>query len=348
MNNLLLGSKYYRYDENNNIEVIRIYKFNDTEIRAYLDDDKDTKLKMTLEELEENYVRLNPHGIINFCIVNVKDGLNDVIVTMHKMSDLTTNEPTPYCVCRQNITDIFANQLKINDKLYVGCSMSLNTCPPDIDYRIMVACNGVEKCINVCVYMDDTLDEILSMIKTKDFDRTLESLFTDHINYEARTNAKLSPLKDLLLKQNCYNGYCKTLKLLLDFNNFMYDFYQAFNIIPIDIEVKYDENSGEVDNTVIDIISDIYEVNIVSTLCMKYWYDIDLSNIENDYVLIMDKYNNLYVVAYVSIGPKHIDIEKIESEENIEKLANSTLGNNKSIKEAAEHIRIRKDKYNQI
>ena len=345
MNKLLLGSKYYRYDDNNNIEVIRIYRFNDTEIKAYLDDDKDVKFKISLEELQSKYVKLNPHGIMNFCIVQIKDGLNDVIVTLHKMSDLTTNEPTPYCVCRQNITDVFANQLKISDKMYVGCSMSLDTCPPDIDYRIMIACNGIEKSVNLCVYMDDTLDDILGMIKTKDFDRTLESLFIDHINYETSHNNKLAPLKDLLLKQNYHIGYCKSLRLLLEQNNFMYDFYQAFNIIPIDEDVKYDAETGEVDDRISDIISDIYEVNIVSTLCMRYWYDIDLTNIDNDYVLIMDKNNNLYVVAYVSIGPKHIDIEKVESEENIERMANSTIGNNKSVREAYNHIRLYKDKY---
>ena len=79
---------------------------------------------------------------------------------------------------------------------------------------------------------------------------------------------------------------------------------------------------------------------------MDYWYDIDLAEIQNDYVLIMDKENKLYVVAYVSNGPKHVNIENVESEENIERLANSTLGDNKSIKEAANHIRLNKNKYN--
>ena len=79
---------------------------------------------------------------------------------------------------------------------------------------------------------------------------------------------------------------------------------------------------------------------------MEYWYDIDLSNINNDYALILDKNNKLFVMAYVSNGPKHIDIEKVESEENIKRLANSTIGNNRSIKEAANHIRINKNKYN--
>ena len=347
MNNLLLGAKYYRYDDNNNIEVIRVYTvYNENEVGLYMDDDKDNRFKMNINDLNKSYIKLNPHAIVNFCIVKVGNNLDDVIVTMHKMSDLATNEPTPVCVCRQNITDIFSNQLRLSDKLYVGCSMSLNTCPPDIDYRIMIACNGMQKCINVCAYMDDTLDNIIDLIKTKDYDRTLNALFDDHVKYEVSKNPILSNISDRINKLDSYDGYCKTLRLLLDQNNFMYDFYQAFNIIPIDEEIIYDKESGVVSDNIANIISDIYEVNIVSTLCMEYWYDIDLSNIDNDYVLIMDKNNKLFVVAYVSISPKHIDIENVESEENIEKMANSTIGNNKSVREAASHIRINKNKYN--
>ena len=341
-NNLLLGAKYYRYNDNDDIELIRIIKFNDTEVKISIGDE--TK-KITIKELEENYIRLNPHAIINFCIVKLKDGLDDIIVTVHKMSDLTSNEPTPYCVCRQNITDIFANQIQISNKMYVGCCMSLETCPPDIDYRIMIACNGMEKCINVCAYMDDTLDNILSMINSKSFNNTLEALFIDHVNAVIRNNQSLSMMKERIMKLDSYDGYCKTLRLLLEQNNFMYDFYRAFGIIPIDEVVTYNKE-GSVSENIIDIISNIFEINIASTFCMDYWYDIELDEIKNDYTLIMDKNNNLYVIAYVSSGPKHINIENVESEDNIERMANSTIRENRSIKEAANHIRLNKNKYN--
>ena len=346
MSNLLLGAKYYRYDNNDNIEVIRVYKYNESEVKVYLDNDKETKMKMSIADLEEKYMRLNPHAIVNFCIAKLKDGkLDDVIVTVHRMSDLMSNEPTPYCVCRQNITDIFANQIRISDKLYVGCCMSLDTCPPDIDYRIMIACDGMEKCINVCAYMDDTLDGILSFVKVKDFDNTLQSLFVDHVNAVVKNEPTLTMMKDRMMKLESYDGYCKTLRLLLEQNNFMYDFYQAFKIIPIDEAVTFNE-AGVVSDNIVEIISDLYEVNISSTLCMEYWYDIDLDNIQNSYVLVMDKNNKLFVIAYVSSGPKHINIEDVESDENIEKLINSTLAENRSIKEAANHIRLNKNKYN--
>ena len=342
--NLLLGAKYYRYDEQNNIEVIRIYKFNDLEVKAYLDNDKEDKRKLTMEELNKNYVRLNPHSIINFCIVKIKDGLDDVIVMMHKMSDLQKEEPTPYCACRQNITDVFANQIRLSDKLYVGCCMSLETCPPDVDYRIMLACDKISKCINLCAYMDDTLESILDIVKTKEFDITLQALFADHVKFEIKQNPVLESMKSRIMSLDTYNGYCQSLKTLLEQNNFMYDFYRGFNIIPIDKEVTYD-NEGVLNPEITKIIGDIFEVNITSTLCMPYWYDIDLSQIDNTYVLLMDKNDNLFVVAYVSIGPKHIEIENVETPENIEKMINSTIASNKSVKEAAEYIRINKNKY---
>lgn len=342
--NLLLGAKYYRY-EGDDLKLIRVMKFcSETEVKITEEDTKEVK-RVSIKEIEDNYVRLNPHAIINFCIAGLKDGLDDVMVMVHKMSDLASNEPTPYCVCRQNITDIFANQIQLSEKMYVGCCMSLETCPPDIDYRIMIACNSMKKCINVCAYMDDTLDSILEFVKEKEFNNTLEALFIDHVNAVVRNTPTLSMMKDRIMKLDSYDGYCKTLRLLLEQNNLMYDFYRAFRIIPID-EVMVYNSEGAVANNIVDIISNLYEVNIVSTLCMKYWYDIELDKIDNDYTLIMDKNNDLFVVAYVSNGVKHINIEAVESEENIEKLANSALGNNKSIKEAAEHIRLNKNKYN--
>ena len=341
--NLLLGAKYYRY-EGDDIKLIRVTKFcSETEVKITEEDTKEVK-RINISELD-NYIHLRPHAIINFCIAELKDGLDDVMVMVHKMSDLASNEPTPYCVCRQNITDVFANTMQLSDKMYVGCCMSLETCPPDLDYRIMVACNGVKKCVNVCAYMDDTLDSILEFVKLKEFNNTLEALFIDHVNAVVRNTPTLSMMKDRIMKLETYDGYCKSLKLLLEQNNFIYDFYRTFNIIPIDEEVVFNSEGAVADN-IVKIISDLYEINIISTLCVKYWYDIDLEKVNNDYVLIMDKNNNLYLIAYVSNGPKHINIESVESEENIEKLANSPLGNNKSIKEAAEHIRINKNKYN--
>ena len=52
------------------------------------------------------------------------------------------------------------------------------------------------------------------------------------------------------------------LRLLLEQNNFMYDFYQTFRIIPIDEEVTFNKEDGTVAQNISDIISDIYQVNI--------------------------------------------------------------------------------------
>lgn len=341
---LFLGTKYYRYIDDDNIEVLRLYKFNETEVKLYNDNNKEDKRKLTIQELKDNYVELEARAVINFCIAKVGNNLDDVIVTMHKMSDLKSNEPTPYCACRQNITDIFANQIQVSNKLYTGCCMSLETCPPDVDYRIMLACNGIDKCVNVNTYMDDTLDNLLDLIKTKDFDRTLEALFADHVKYETSKNPALAMAKNRIMNLESYNGYCKTLRLLLEQNNFMYDFYQSFGIIPVDIEVTYDEETKAVNDKIVNIISNIYQINISATLCLPYWYDIDLEDIQNDYVMILDSNNKLYVVAYVSAGQKHIEIENVESEENIENLSRFT--DNRSVKEAMENIRINKNKYN--
>ena len=86
-NNLLLGAKYYRYDENDNINLIRVIKFcSDSEIKVIEDGNKEAK-RITIKELEEQYIRLEPHAIVNFCL-HTQYGVGSLLVRSDRTSQI--------------------------------------------------------------------------------------------------------------------------------------------------------------------------------------------------------------------------------------------------------------------
>lgn len=344
--NIIIGNKYFKQDDDGNIiDMVRVYRYDmvDT-VHTYDEDTKANYRTFSLTDLNDNWILLKPHATIVFCIAKCGNDLEDVIICMHKYKDILAGDNEPYCVLRQNITDLFANIVITSSKTYTGCCVSKDTIPEGVDYNIMTACNSVDKNVFISTYMDDTLDDILSLIKTKPFDVTLESLFTDHINYEY-SKPGFGFAKKILKQKDSYDGYCKSLRTLMEENNFMYDFYQAFGIIPVDFEI-YIHEDGAICEEAVEVIESVKMVNIIATIGVKYWYDIDFNSIQNDYCLLIDCKANLYVIGYRYSGRKHINLEATESEENIKMLASDPVSkNNDSVKRAFEKIALNKSKY---
>ena len=97
---------------------------------------------------------------------------DDIIVCLYKASTMRDNIQEPDVVCRQNITDLYYNYQRQNEKTeMVGMCMTHATCPANLDCMIMTDCDGVEYSIGVNVYIEDNIETILSMIPTKRFDK---------------------------------------------------------------------------------------------------------------------------------------------------------------------------------
>ena len=147
-----------------------------------------TEEKVSPNKVLENYRMLNSDGIITFSLVTVDAGngqnIDDVIICIHRKTDLDNGNAVTYAVCRQNINDIFDEYMNPNPEvIYAGCSVSIDSIPENFNYRILMACNDVKKSYGVNIYLDDDLDTILSMVKLKDFDRALQNLLDAHLKY---------------------------------------------------------------------------------------------------------------------------------------------------------------------
>lgn len=321
MINLLNGTKFFKI-ENGELKIIRLINSkNPLKIKA-----KDCKTKekivLTQEQLEE-YTRLNYDGIIQFTIVNVGK-LDDVIVTLFRKQEISNCDSIPYCICRQSVLDFFANSINKNMNMY-GISISKDSTPEGVDYKRFLSCDNIYNTVSIAIYIDDTLDDILSLVNTKLYDNVLYTLFVDHVKYtykkKQNDSDKKPDIKYKLAQDEC-DGYCKTLKLLLDNNEFMYDFYTGYNIYPLKLDLSYIEDNGILNNEDRNSLSFLLCKNITNSIVLRYSKDIDLSKIEKEYIMVSDINDILYIIAYDHVGKYHIPVERVESMENIEKLKN--------------------------
>lgn len=275
---IFLGDKFYRYiEETDTVEIIRISKIKNENSFSYVTVDN-TKGTITKSELLDSYTKLKSDATIAFTIVNLQDDMKDVIVAMYRTNDLENGVNLPYAVCRQNIFDLFTNQVQKGKTMYFGVSVSVDTIPEDVPFEMTLACNGLVYDNKISVYMDDTLETILSFVNTGKFDAVLNSIYTKVSNSEIK-------------------GYCNSLEQLLLENDFMYDFLRAFDIHRVDFELETQEN-GELDVNQRIIIEEMLKVEMFRTYVLEYDKEINLKEIKRNYILVSDKNNKLFIVGY--------------------------------------------------
>ena len=315
--NVLLGSKWYRYDKDGNLVVVRVVRHNsDTNVsvirlKQKLDEIQSLdKRKIDIHDLENAYTMLNPDGYVTFNIVtigNKEDGnpVQDVVVTLHRLKDLNTGNKVPYAVCRQNVINTYSTVImKHSTDWEVGMTMSVETIPEGIDYNIMTACNTCDKVIAVAAYLDDNLEDILGLVKPKDlheYDFVLNELYKDHINNIPKL------FREEACKAPIHKGYCRYLAQLLDYTDFMYDFERAFGIAKInDIEIN-DEciEQGDLINGFImkkpqlEIIEKAYGFKFINPIFMLFDKDINIDELSDEVALVKDCRNKVFLCNYI-------------------------------------------------
>ena len=346
--NIIINPRFFKYldldDLEHSLEVIKILKYQNTEILKYevmKGPNTGNKGKISIKDLIDEYAMLEYDGIISICIAKLQ-ALDDVMVILMRKKDLEAGISMPWAICRQCISDIFSYAYCKTGLDYFGLSISQNSCPANVDFSNFLGCNKIESNVSIAYYIGETLDDILSMVKTDIYDDALGVLFRDRCLVRAEN---IRFIYDNNLKKERIDGYCKTLKELLRINNFEYDLLTSYNIIPINIDLSESNGDGGcLDSISTRILSELLCKNIKATIVLKYDKDIDLDNLEHEYQLVSDSNNVVYVIAYTYSGTYHIPVESVESDENIALLNNAVPGS-KSIQDAYSNIRIFKDKY---
>lgn len=274
-----LGDKLYKVLNDNTVVVKRVIKIKNENSFIVKEEVTGVEENISRNNIESEYTRLRPDGDLVFSVVNLEQGLKDVIVALYRRADLENNDMIPHVVCRQNVFDLFTNQINNNDKImYVGVSVSKDTIPHDVPYEMMLACNGIHYTNKISVYIDDTFETIMSMVKESKFDQVLQRINNDVID-----GVKIK-------------GFTNTLRQLLTENNFMYDFLRTFDIYPVDITL--DKDIDILTPEQLYTIEELFKVKLINHLVIPFTKEIDLKQIKRDYVLLSDLDNNLYLLAF--------------------------------------------------
>ena len=290
-NTIHTGAKFFRYlDDQEEPEIIRISTADELKVKYF--DKFGKRHTMPYKELADNYHQLRADGIITFSIVSVNEA-SDVLVALKALpsesvpmsmrADVPSN--IPYAICRQSVYDFFSNNMKKTDgAVYVGISVSQDTCPANINFEDMLMCTGLKYNRPVAVYLDDTLEDILMLFNHKKYNDALVQL-------EAASKQQFKGKVTL--------GYNKTLKELLENNNFMYDFRKCFGIVEVPFHI--DENTEGLSTENILYLENQLKVNIMETYLIRYTREIDLRTIKRDYLLVSsaaDQFSDVYIVGY--------------------------------------------------
>lgn len=324
-----IGYKFFKKDDNDNVEIIRLVKaksYKDpTNLPAIVTIEKEDGTREKIEsKLLNDYTPLEPDGVVMFSIVELGTDehdkpVKDVVVTGVKFLNMKLGDTAPFVICRQNIVDIYNNLIvRTDDDIIYGCSINQSNCPTNYDFRAFLMADKVVDTITVNIYRMDTLDDILALIETKEFDSILENNNATFIKNEVD---KKDIAKAMFKKS--YKGWCKSLKQLLLENNFQSDINEMFGII--DVEFKLSDfmvtrklpNEEEYDSVIDDMIlwfSGLYNAPIQELTVLEYYHDINLGDFNNSrYFFLRDNTKKLYMLVYTINGEiKEADlVEKV-------------------------------------
>lgn len=281
------GHKFFRTKDDGEIEIIRVLrKKNENTVFVITEGDKNSRREMTAEKLSE-YTLLKPHGMFGLNVVNVMEDKNhkdyDVIAIISRLGD-----PGDFAMCRQLIVNPFTEG--IIGRTY-GLAMSRVTCPNNVEYDMVKGCNGIKHSTNVAIYMDDTKETIMDMLKN------------------------MIPRCDKVLKQLQQRfkdavGFSGSLEKLLEDQRFWEEYDRMFGIKYIDSTIKDDFLTLEQQTYLQEKIS--YLMDDITVV--PYGYDINMRAIKGEFMLVRDNTNKLYLISYLRgsfITQKHLSEEEL-------------------------------------
>ena len=174
----LVGSIYYQSSNGERIQFRITRHIDEKNVEVTFTDGK--KNKMSTKEINDEWYLLQPDAYINFSIVKIND-LDDVVITMIREEDMDTN--IPWCVCRQNINNIFEVMVDRRDGVPLsGASITQENIPAGMNILSTLAGDKLVKTYMVAIYNNDKMDDILNCIKVKTFNKVLEQIFEVKLN----------------------------------------------------------------------------------------------------------------------------------------------------------------------
>lgn len=281
-----IGLKFYKFEPDSKIPIILRLTGVDEVKRVYKLVTCSTFQKVTIpiDELHTKWVKLNPDGIMAFACCTIIDNTMqecpDLMVRLHTVDEKGHINNMPYAICRQAVPDIFA-LLQGGKDIVAGMSISQKTCPQEINFSGCCEWHKMSRYINVAIYNDDHLPDILKLFNNKPYNDRLKLI-----------KSRMEGMR------GCYT----TLYDLLHHNYFMLDFHDAYGIHELDFK-EFDLSNPDTNRVLTDyIITNLQEVPS-KLYPIEYTKYIDLKDVKRKYILICPNsfkypYGNITLLAY--------------------------------------------------
>lgn len=311
----LRGVKFYKSIGQDEVEILRVIDIDNNStgkaVAICKSDVRDEIIRIGADELASSYTKIIPDGCVAFTIgkENNANGswFEDVIVATYTAEDIGNNMACPSVVCRQLVKDFLYNMGSgIDNHDYVGVCVTKDIVPQNMNYLSLLSVNSVSLFSAVNYYINDSINDIVSMLSSnalKKINKVLESNFIEYIN---STYA-------LDMGQKNTKGHCRDLKTLLEINNYQFHHDSVYNIVTTTLNIKDSckhvvEEDGKLEYDVLNDdmlikLSRIYQKKITKAITLEYDQDISLDRLnKNNLLLIRDVTDTLYLIHITTDG----------------------------------------------
>ena len=295
-----IGSKYYKYNKDTkdlNIDLIRVLSINDETRSATTSSGKTIPLKT----LDTEYIELLPDAKLDIMITKYENGDPDIYVMVYRIDKLVNKFYDVDVFARQDMYSISKNAFSVLNKniIYVGDCISSTSNMYNGKLIELADFKEVKSNLTISIYLDDKLNDIIPIVKNNiQFNNLLNKTFRKLYKKNSRI----------------VQGYCSDLEEFLRTNNFIYEYRSIFNIHTINIELDNSSDDIILNDEQKKQIEDMLRLYITDINIIKYDKDIDVSTLiknKTKHILISDKLENIYLIAYSEIGPYPIEDEDI-------------------------------------
>lgn len=281
---LTLGQKFLKYDNDNNIK--ELYRVTSTNIKNFYGVTEiignTGRKSIARDVVNKEYKVLNPHCKLHIEIAQLKNGQEDVVISIYNERE---SYGYPFYICRVGYRDPVTGHLQPGK----CCTKALleNNSVEEYEIAYMNLMGDVKELhskMTIDLYVNDNHSTIIPLIATntviteKIFDLLVDRCF------------------DITYKDTPLGGLTK----FFDGINFQSYFRANFKIKRIELSFKDRYlTHGQLTRGDIFVLEAAAKAIFLDCIVTEYYHDVNLYDIKSKYMLVEDKNDRLYVVNYI-------------------------------------------------
>lgn len=297
--NVVVGSKYYRYDKDGNREVFRVaspYMDDGDEVVHVIRENTDDLMYISKKEFD-SLIQIIPDAKLDLMITQYEDPeKKDVYAWVYRTDVIAEGRSDPSLMLRQDVYSQAKNAFGTDGVAWVGECLTDQTNPTHVPLKSLAEFNEVELSYPISLYITDSIEDIINCIDTDTLGR-YDSVLKKLTKYNS----------------NEIKGYCSTLRELMEENGFIGYFRSIFNVTQVDwaLSGKTDDN-GDLQFTEDEFnkFQDLIRKYISNVKIIEYDRDIDIHELVNTpHAMIADSNDKIYLVVYDIVSDYKTEID---------------------------------------